>query len=109
MSEDEKSAIFVNEIVKIMNGDVKYSKENSTWREYLESHFKSTGTKTDMRKLPIDSRIIENRKQEILSKAQKIEKINHDFEGLTDEIKNSYLGEDFDYNTYKQIWILYNL
>jgi hypothetical protein len=103
MSEDEKSAIFVNEIVKIMNGDVKYSKENSTWREYLESHFKSTGTKTDMRKLPIDSRIIENRKQEILSKAQKIEKINPDFEGLTDEIKNSYLGEDFDYNTYKQM------
>lgn len=103
MSEDEKSAIFVNEIVKIMNGDVKYSKENSTWREYLESHFKSTGTKTDMRKLPIDSRIIENRKQEILSKAQKIEKINPDFEGLTDEIKNSYLGKDFDYNTYKQI------
>lgn len=103
MSEDEKSAIFVNEIVKIMNGDVKYSKENSTWREYLESHFKSSGTKTDMRKLPIDSRIIENRKQEIINKAQQIEKINNDFEGLTDEIKNNYLGKDFDYNTYKQI------
>lgn len=103
MSEDEKSAIFVNEIVKIMNGDVKYSKENSTWREYLESHFQSTGTKTDMRKLPIDSRIIENRKQEIINKAQQIEKINNDFEGLTDEIKNNYLGKDFDYNTYKQM------
>lgn len=86
-----------------INSNTKYSKENSTWREYLESHFQSTGTKTDMSKLPIDNKIIENRKQEILSKAQKIEKINPDFEGLTDEIKNSYLGEDFDYNTYKQM------
>ena len=103
MSEDEKSAIFVNEIVKIMNGDVKYSKENSTWREYLESHFKSTGTKTDMTKLPIDNKIIENRKQEIINKAQQIEKTNPDFQGLVDEIKNNYLGKDFDYNTYKQM------
>lgn len=99
------------EDVAWINGDegqyakisTKYSKENSTWREYLESHFQSTGTKTDMRKLPIDSRIIENRKQEIINKAQQIEKINNDFEGLTDEIKNNYLGKDFDYNTYKQM------
>lgn len=81
----------------------KYSKENSTWREYLESHFKSTGTKTDMRKLPIDNKIIENRKQEIINKAQQIEKTNPDFQGLVDEIKNNYLGKDFDYDTYKQM------
>lgn len=85
------------------NPDVRYSKENSTWRDYLESHFLSTGTKTDMSKLPIDSRIVENRKQEIINKAQQIEKINSDFRGLTDEIKDSYLGKDFDYNTYKQM------
>ena len=99
------------EDVAWINGDegqyakisAKYSKENSTWREYLESHFKSTGTKTDMRKLPIDSRIIENRKQEIINKAQQIEKTNPDFQGLADEIKNNYLGKDFDYNTYKQM------
>lgn len=99
------------EDVAWINGDegqyakisAKYSKENSTWREYLESHFKSTGTKTDMKKLPIDSRIIENRKQEIINKAQQIEKTNPDFQGLVDEIKNNYLGKDFDYNTYKQM------
>lgn len=85
------------------NPDVRYSKENSTWREYLESHFKSAGTKTDMTKLPIDNRIIENRKQEIINKAQQIEKTNPDFQGLADEIKNNYLGKDFDYNTYKQM------
>lgn len=99
------------EDVAWINGDegqyakisTKYSKENSTWREYLESHFQSTGTRTDMSKLPIDNKIIENRKQQIINKAQQIEKTNPDFQGLTDEIKNSYLGEDFDYNTYKQM------
>ena len=99
------------EDVAWINGDegqyakisAKYSKENSTWREYLESHFKSTGTKTDMKKLPIDNKIIENRKQEIINKAQQIEKTNPDFQGLADEIKNNYLGKDFDYNTYKQM------
>lgn len=99
------------EDVAWINGDegqyakisTKYSKENSTWREYLESHFKSTGTRTDMTKLPIDSRIIENRKQEIINKAQQIEKTNSDFKGLADEIKNNYFGKDFDYNTYKQM------
>lgn len=85
------------------NPDVRYSKEDSTWREYLESHFKSAGTKTDMTKLPIDNKIIENRKQEIINKAQQIEKTNPDFQGLADEIKNNYLGKDFDYNTYKQM------
>ena len=90
-----------------VNDTTKYSKQesenNSSWREYLESHFKSAGTKTDMTKLPIDSRIIENRKQEIINKAQQIEKTNSDFKGLADEIKNNYLGKDFDYNTYKQM------
>lgn len=86
-----------------INSDTKYSKENSTWRDYLEEHFKATGTRTDMSKLPIDNKIIENRKQQIINKAQQIEKTNPDFQGLTDEIKNSYLGEDFDYNTYKQM------
>lgn len=85
------------------NPDIRYSKENSTWREYLESHFKSTGTRTDMSKLPIDNKILENRKQEIINKAQQIEKTNSDFQGLVDEIKNNYLGKDFDYNTYKQM------
>lgn len=85
------------------NPDVRYSKENSTWREYLESHFKSTGTRTDMSKLPIDTKIIENRKQQIINKAQQIEKTNPDFQGLADEIKNNYLGKDFDYDTYKQM------
>lgn len=46
---------------------------------------------------------IENRKQEIINKAQQIEKTNPDFQGLADEIKNNYLGKDFDYNTYKQM------
>ena len=95
-----------NEIVNLngkKDNNVKYSKENSTWREYLESHFKSTGTKTDMSKLPIDNKILENRKQEIINKAQQIEKTNPDFQGLADEIKNNYLGKDFDYNTYKQM------
>lgn len=95
-----------NEIVNLngkKDNNVKYSKENSTWREYLESHFKSIGTKTDMSKLPIDNKILENRKQEIINKAQQIEKTNPDFQGLVDEIKNNYLGKDFDYNTYKQM------
>ena len=99
------------EDVAWINGDegqyakisAKYSKENSTWRDYLESHFKSTGTRTDMTKLPIDTKIIENRKQQIINKAQQIEKTNPDFQGLADEIKNNYLGKDFDYNTYKQM------
>lgn len=95
-----------NEIVNLngkKDNNVKYSKENSTWRDYLESHFQSTGTRTDMSKLPIDNKIIENRKQEIINKAQQIEKINSDFRGLTDEIKDSYLGKDFDYDRYKQM------
>lgn len=95
-----------NEIVNLngkKDNNVKYSKENSTWRDYLESHFQSTGTRTDMSKLPIDNKIIENRKQQIINKAQQIEKTNPDFQGLADEIKNNYLGKDFDYNTYKQM------
>lgn len=102
-------AFYSNQIKNVDNlnptdsPDIRYSKNNQKWREYLESHFKSTGTKTDMTKLPIDNKIIENRKQEIINKAQQIEKTNPDFQGLVDEIKNNYLGKDFDYDTYKQM------
>lgn len=50
-----------------------------------------------------DNEKVNKLRQEIINKAQQIEKTNSDFQGLADEIKNNYLGKDFDYDTYKQM------
>lgn len=69
--------------------DIRFSKENQPWREYLEKNFKSEGTTTKFSDLAIDNK---QQKQEILNKAKQVEQINPDFKGLSDDIKNNYLN-----------------
>ena len=103
---------YESQIIKANDNNSKYSKQvqqdgtGSTYRNFMDKtfNFGEKGTTTESRQiLPIDNKILENRKQEIINKAQQIEKTNPDFQGLVDEIKNNYLGKDFDYNTYKQM------
>lgn len=70
------------------NPDIRYSKGNQSWREYLEKNFKTEGTTTKFSELEINNN---QQKQEILNKAKQVEQINPDFKGLSDDIKNNYL------------------
>ena len=70
------------------NPDIRYSKGNQSWREYLEKNFKTDGTRTKFSELEINNN---QQRQEILNKAKQVEQINPDFKGLSDDIKNNYL------------------
>ena len=71
------------------NPDIRYSKGNQSWREYLEKNFKTEGTTTKFSELEINNN---QQRQEILNKAKQVEQINPDFKGLSDDIKNNYLN-----------------
>ena len=71
------------------NPDIRYSKGNQSWREYLEKNFKTEGTTTKFSELEINN---QQQKQEILNKAKQVEQIDPDFKGLSDDIKNNYLN-----------------
>ena len=64
----------VDNINPTSNPDIRYSKNNQTWQEYIEDNFKSTGTRTDLQdiKLPTAQDIAKSKNKE-------------KFEFLTDE------------------------
>lgn len=55
------------------DADIRYSQQNDKWQEYVEKNYKSTGTKTDMKKhlYPLETAQIENKTVEKLPTAKR--------------------------------------
>lgn len=93
------------------NPDIRYSKENSTWRDYLENNFKEEGTRTNLKDILPKKQNSQNNTSQVNYKDRLINEINNSY--LNENQKKQYikdLNEQVDYldkDSYNQLKEIY--